>query len=199
MVMARWPAPGRCKRRLGVSIGATAAAAIQSRLTRHTLAVAVGATATAGVGLTLAVDGLAPGAARRWGRSLGVERVRLQGAGNLGLRLQRQLRQAFRAGARAVAVIGTDLPNLDGPALTAAFSALEQEALVLGPACDGGYWLIGVGENCPSAPLLAGIPWGSDRVLELTCRAAEASALTPSLLVPRRDLDRLDDLAPWLG
>jgi rSAM/selenodomain-associated transferase 1 len=204
VVMARWPAPGRCKRRLAVSIGSAAAARIQSRLTRHTLAVAVRATAAAGVGLTLAVDGLAPSAARRWGRSLGVERVRPQGAGSLGLRLQRQLLQSFRAGARAVALIGTDLPDLDGPALAAAFTALArqtqaQRPFVLGPARDGGYWLIGVGANCPSAPLMAGIPWGSDRVLEHTCRAAAAAGLTPDLLSPRSDLDRLDDLAPWLS
>lgn len=199
VVMARWPAPGRCKRRLAAGIGPVAAAAIQSRLTRHTLAVAARATATAGARLVLAVDGLGPTAARRWGRSLGAHQVRLQGSGGLGLRLQRQLRLSFRSGARAVALIGTDLPDLDGPALAAAFEGLRRGPLVLGPAHDGGYWLLGLGAGCRSTPLLTGIPWGSERVLEHTCRAATRSGLSATLLATRGDLDRLEDLSPWLG
>lgn len=209
VVMARWPAPGRCKRRLAAGVGAKAAARIQWALTRHTLATARSATAATGAQLVLAVDGLGPKAARRWGNELGADQVRLQGTGGLGLRLQRQLRHSFREGAQAVALIGTDLPGLDRHGLGAALTELAQQPLasqslatqplVLGPAVDGGYWLIGLGANRPSVPLLAGIPWGTGRVLELTCQAAAAQGLEPLLLGTLSDLDRPEDLSPWLG
>ncbi|MCP9915528.1 TIGR04282 family arsenosugar biosynthesis glycosyltransferase [Cyanobium sp. ATX 6F1] len=197
--MARWPAPGRCKRRLAAGIGAQAAARIQWALTRHTMATAHSVAAGAGAQLVLAVDGLGPKAAERWGDELGADRVRLQGPGGLGLRLQRQLRHSFREGAQAVALIGTDLPGLDRHGLGAALAALAHQPLVLGPALDGGYWLIGLGAHSPSVPLLAGIPWGTGRVLELTCQAAADQGLEPLLLGELSDLDRPGDLSPWLG
>lgn len=199
VVMARWPAPGRCKRRLAAGVGGKAAARIQWALTRHTLATARAAAAAAGAQLVLAVDGLGPKAARRWGHELGADQVRLQGPGGLGLRLHRQLLHSFREGAQAVALIGTDLPGLDRHGLGAALAELAQQPLVLGPAVDGGYWLIGLGASRPSVPLLAGIPWGTDRVLELTCQAAVAQGLEPLLLGELSDLDRPEDLSPWLG
>jgi rSAM/selenodomain-associated transferase 1 len=199
VVMARWPAPGRCKRRLAAGVGAKAAARIQWALTRHTLATARSATAASGAQLVLAVDGLGPRAAGRWGDELGADQVRLQGPGGLGLRLQRQLRRSFREGAQAVALIGTDLPGLDRHRLGAALTELAQQPLVLGPAVDGGYWLIGLGANTPSLPLLAGLPWGTGQVLELTCQAAADQGLEPLLLGTLSDLDRPEDLTPWLG
>ncbi|MCP9849261.1 TIGR04282 family arsenosugar biosynthesis glycosyltransferase [Cyanobium sp. Morenito 9A2] len=196
--MSRWPAPGRCKRRLAAGIGAVAAARIQARLTQHTLAVAQEVTRPVNAELVLAVEGLGPRAAARWGRELGADRVRLQGPGGLGLRLQRQLRHSFLEGAQAVALIGTDLPRLDRTALATALVALTEHPLVLGPAIDGGYWLLGLGAGQPSAPLLVGIPWGTEQVWALTCVAAAALGLTPLALGSQQDLDRLEDLAPWL-
>ena len=78
-MMARWPAPGRCKRRLARSVGAAAAARIQARLTRHTLAVACSLARQLGLEVVLAVDGLGPRAACRWGAALGANRCLLQG------------------------------------------------------------------------------------------------------------------------
>jgi len=75
VVLARWPSPGRYKRRLAAGLGpggTVLAARIQARLRRHTLAVAQAASPELGGGLVLAVDGLGPGARRRWGQQLGV-------------------------------------------------------------------------------------------------------------------------------
>ena len=98
VVMARWPAPGRCKRRLGASIGAVSAARIQRRLTAHTLGVARGLAAACGCCPLLAVAGLGARAAERLGRAAGIKVVVLQGQGSLGVRLARQFQRAFRAG-----------------------------------------------------------------------------------------------------
>lgn len=195
IVMVRWPAPRRCKGRLAASLGAEAAARIQARLTGHTLAVARREQRQLGFGLVLAVDGLAGRAAHRWGAGLGADCVRLQGSGGLGLRMQRQVQRASRAGARRVVVIGSDLPQLEGGDLVAAFAALERCPAVIGPARDGGYWLLGL--RRPQPELMAGIAWGSSQVLAQTLASMDRLGLVPALLEPRADLDWATDLRPW--
>ena len=191
VVLARWPAPGRCKRRLASSLGVEAAARVQARLTGHTLAVA----RQLGIELVLAVDGLAPRAARRLGDQLGVGRIVLQGRGGLGVRMQRQFKRAATERARRVVLIGSDLPQLERADLASAFAALDHQEAVLGPACDGGYWLIGL--RRPEPALMEGIAWGSEQVLEQTLAALARRGLEPALLPWRRDLDRGEDLGPW--
>ena len=195
VVLARWPAPGRCKLRLASSLGAEAAARVQARLTGHTLAVARQLARQLGIELVLAIDGLAPRAARRLGDQLGVGRIVLQGGGGLGVRMQRQFQRAATERARRVVLIGSDLPQLERADLASAFAALDHQEAVLGPACDGGYWLIGL--RRPEPALMEGIAWGSEQVLEQTLAALARRGLEPALLPWRRDLDRGEDLGPW--
>jgi rSAM/selenodomain-associated transferase 1 len=201
VVLARWPAAGRCKRRLAITAGTAAAARVQQRLTAHTLATARLAAEQAQADLLLAADGLGPRALGRWGRALGADAAVLQGRGSLGRRMHGQLQRSFERGAQQVVLIGTDLPGLEAGDLTAAFAHLQQHPLVLGPAADGGYWLIGLtrrGFERAGAALMAGMPWGSSSVLEATLEAAAAHSLTPALLRQQHDLDRHADLAPWI-
>ena len=193
--MARWPAPGRCKRRLARELGAARAAQIQARLTVHTLAAARDARQGHGLELVLAVEGLGGLAASRWGQALGADRTVLQGRGALGLRMQRQFQRAAREGASKVVLIGSDLPELEASDLSAAFTSLGHCQGVLGPAHDGGYWLIGL--RRPEPELLAGIAWGSEQVLEQTLAAMARRGLEPELLTRRGDLDWARDLLPW--
>lgn len=204
VMMARWPAPGRCKSRLVPGVGRARAAAIQARLTRHGLAAAAEARRALtghpdgpgdGLCVVLAASGLGPRAASRWGHRLGVDRVVTQGPGSLGLRMQRQMLRGCREGAAAVVVIGSDLPELTGEDLVGAFRALEHASLVLGPAGDGGYWLIG--RRGPIPQLFSGIDWGSDQVLEQTLAQARRAGLSTALLAERHDLDRPGDLGRW--
>jgi rSAM/selenodomain-associated transferase 1 len=218
VVMARWPAPGRCKTRLAVGTGPRRAAAIQARLTAHCLAAARQLVTLAAAGgptaapeLVLAVDGLGRRAAQRWSRTYAGPRfaelrMRRQGPGSLAVRLRRQVGQARREGARAVVVVGSDLPTLQARDLLAAFEALERVPLVLGPARDGGYWLIGLAgaalaSSGPAVQLFCGrdrsIAWGSDRVLSQTLAAAAAAHLPWQLLAEHGDLDRPEDLRSW--
>jgi glycosyltransferase A (GT-A) superfamily protein (DUF2064 family) len=149
----------------------------------------------------LAVDGLGPGARRRWGQQLGVDHLCDQGPGGLGVRMQRQWQRAFGAGAEQVVLIGTDLPYLAAADLASAFGALGAGPLVLGPAQDGGYWLIGLnrsGFGRAGAALMEGQPWGTAAVLECCLRAASRRGLAAQLLRCQSDLDRRADLAPWL-
>ena len=206
VVLARWPAAGRCKRRLAASCGSAAlAAAMQRQLSWHTLQTAAAAAETCGAELVLAASGLGPRALRRWGQQLNPQNralsLRLQGGGTLGSRMQRQLRQGLHQGCDQVVLIGSDLPQLESRDLEQAFRSLDQQPLVLGPAEDGGYWLIGLtrqGLQQSGAALMSGIPWGSDQVLSRTLAHAAARGLTAALLRSQADLDSRSALEPWL-
>ena len=167
----------------------------RSRLCGHAVGTARQARLGCPFELVLAVSGVAARGACRWGTRLGAARVVVQGEGGLGLRLQRQVVRALAEGAPAVVLIGSDLPELVSDDLIEAFRRLEQVPLVLGPASDGGYWLIGLGRPCPS--LFSGIPWGGDQVLAQTVVAAKQQGLAVSLLSERADLDRPEDLRRW--
>lgn len=204
--MARWPAPGRCKRRLAAGIGARRAASVQRQLLFHGLETAsaaarLGEKQGRSMEVVLALSGLGAAASRRWAHSLAVDRLVEQGAGSLGVRLQRQVNRARREGIHRLVLIGSDLPHLQGADLVEAFATLRTSALVLGPAADGGYWLIGLCPQVRAPRLFAGsrspIPWGTDQVLAQTLEAAAAEGLQPHLLTKRADLDRAADLLPW--
>ncbi|MFL0730787.1 MAG: TIGR04282 family arsenosugar biosynthesis glycosyltransferase, partial [Prochlorococcus sp.] len=206
VIMARWPAAGRCKRRLAKNLGMVRAAAIQNRLTKHTLTVANSIAARNLIEMQLAITGLAPKAAKRWGLDQGVSTVAHQGNGNLGERMRRQVLRAQQRRhpqtitGRTTLLIGTDLPNLCERDLLQALEALEKHELVIGPANDGGYWLLGLSRGLvqPVASWpFCGIPWGSNQVMELTLQKAQCAGITPGLLRKQNDLDCLDDLAPW--
>ena len=209
VVMARWPSPGRCKRRLsrdlnhelGLANSSERATRIQRRLTQHTAAVVRGLAGAMEIEPVLAVSGLGTRAADRWGQQLGLRQVRLQGRGQLGTRLRRQLMHGHRHN-RPCLVIGTDLPELNPDDLKRAIEQLQTHDLVVGPASDGGYWLLGIGENLIHTPKhwpLIGIPWGGPTVLESTLKAASALAISTALLPRRNDLDHWSDLKPWQG
>ena len=197
VVMARWPAPGRCKQRLARGLGSTLAARIQQMLTAHTLAVV---SQLHGFEVVVATDGVGPRAARRWSGAWPSLRWASQGRGSLGLRMQRQINRAKREGAQSVLLIGSDLPQLESADFVAALACLgvadgDGCDVVLGPADDGGYWLIGMHQAQPA--LFAGIPWGSDQVMDCTLAKASKLGLAVGLLESRSDLDWPKDLAPW--
>ena len=207
--MARWPAAGRCKRRLSLDLatqlqlptGAERSARLQLELSLHTLAVARQEQQRGVISPVLAVSGLGPRAARRWGQHQGIQRVRCQGEGNLGTLLKRQL-LLERRWRRPTLMVGTDLPDLNRQDLHEALNLLNRHDLVLGPATDGGYWLIGISRRLMQNPQhwpLIGIPWGGDDVCRCTLETAEQAGCSTALLQRRSDIDHLRDLTPWLG
>ncbi len=122
--------------------------------------------------------------------------VRGQEGRTLGMRLNRAVGDALKAGARRVLVIGTDSPWLAPADLEEAFEALEASDMVLGPAEDGGYYLLGVKGDWPA--LFQGIAWGTDRVSRQTLSRARRLSLSVRLLRAGYDLDRYEDLQRFL-
>lgn len=116
-----------------------------------------------------------------------------QPAGTLGERMAGVMRRLFEGGARAVALVGSDIPDLEPRVLREAFAALDgdPEAVVLGPSADGGYYLVGA-TRVP--PLFDGIAWGTNHVLAATLRRAAEFALRVHLLEVIADVDTPADL-----
>jgi rSAM/selenodomain-associated transferase 1 len=113
--------------------------------------------------------------------------------GDLGARMRGTMATLFDAGARAVALVGSDLPSITHTVVRAAFDCLahDRDRLVLGPALDGGYYLVAA-TRVP--PVFERIAWGSVDVLQQTCLAAAEAGMRVHLLDQLADVDTLDDL-----
>ena len=120
-----------------------------------------------------------------------------QGGGDLGQRLGAAFAHHFRSGAERVAIIGSDCPHVTRADILDAWAKLDEHELVLGPAKDGGYWLIALRQSQPE--LFRDIPWSTDRVLETTLERAQESGLRPELLRELSDVDTLEDWSQYTG
>ena len=117
----------------------------------------------------------------------------IQSEGDLGDRMRLAFEKGFRQGWQRVVLIGSDLPELTPSIIRESFDRLASHDLVLGPAQDGGYYLIGLKASCPE---LFGNPivWGTKEVLKNTLITADQLGLRTALLVRLRDVDRPEDL-----
>jgi rSAM/selenodomain-associated transferase 1 len=111
---------------------------------------------------------------------------------DLGARMAAAFDEAFRRGATRVVVIGTDVLGLSREIVLEALAALEGRPLVLAPAQDGGYCLLGLTRPCPE--LFEGIAWSTPTVLATTLAHARERGLNTRLLAPLMDIDTPDDL-----
>jgi len=115
---------------------------------------------------------------------------------DLGARMSAAFDDAFRRGARRAAIIGSDVPGLSRDDVSAALDCLEDHDLVLGPALDGGYYLIAL--ERPRPGLFRGIAWSTPSVFSATMERAATLGLTVRVIEERRDIDTLDDVrAEW--
>lgn len=190
LVFAKAPDPGRVKTRLVPPLTEGAAAVLAARLARRMLATAC----AAGVGevrLCCAPDVRHPffDLCRR---QLGVALVP-QAKGDLGARMSQAFRDAL-GHHEAALLVGTDVPDASEADFRIAAGALAADAdAVLGPATDGGYWLLGLRRHDPA--LFAAMPWGTQRVAAFTRERMAALGWRVVELAPRDDLDRPEDLA----
>jgi rSAM/selenodomain-associated transferase 1 len=118
---------------------------------------------------------------------------RPQRDGDLGRRLEDTFAGLHAEGHEEVVVIGSDCPALSPDVVHAAFEALRQGArVVLGPAVDGGYYLVGAGPPVPG--IFSGIPWSTGRVMEATLAALDRASVRASILPLLDDVDVPSDL-----
>ena len=201
IVMTRWPATTRCKKRLSNDIGPYKASLIQGKLINHTLEVVKEINELESATIHLAVSGVYEQAMKRLSQKNGIKNISSQGNGNLGIRMRRTLlRIQNRNKYQKIIIIGTDLPTICRRNLVEAIEALNKHSLVLGPSKDGGYWLIGLSRELIKPVTIwpfVNIPWGTDKVLETTLKFARFTDTNYFLLEEQNDLDHLEDLSPW--
>ncbi|HSL04400.1 MAG TPA: TIGR04282 family arsenosugar biosynthesis glycosyltransferase [Nitrospiraceae bacterium] len=111
---------------------------------------------------------------------------------DLGQRMHRISVDLFTNGYKHVIIVGTDVPTLPLSVYQEAFTMLSRSDVVLGPALDGGYYLIGLGQ--PAEHLFTEVPWSTDHVLAVTQQKAKALGLSVELTTAWRDVDTIADL-----
>ncbi len=124
----------------------------------------------------------------------GVQALRQQRGVDLGERMHHAIRDGLRR-YHQVVLVGSDCPGIDRGYLAAALSVLRHNDVVLGPATDGGYVLLGVTKS-PRA-LFTGVPWGEASVFQDTVQRAQELDLSWRALSPLSDVDRPEDLSVW--
>lgn len=185
LLFAKAPRAGRVKTRLARQIGEQRAVALY-RAIGSSVATAVAGTHP----LTVWFD--PPGAEEEMRAWLGDHEFRPQPEGDLGERMACAFREHFARGEQPVIAIGADVPGITAAVIADAERLLKQAEVVLGPALDGGYYLIGL--RAPREELFQGMPWGSARVLRATEERCERLGLSAARLDPLRDLDTPEDL-----
>jgi len=190
LVFTRTPVPGRVKTRLIPAIGAERAANLHRAMLWRTVATATHAD-VGPVGLWCSPASEHPFIAEIQ-REFGLD-AQVQSGADLGERMHGAI-QSQPADCEGALLVGTDCPFLESGDLQQAARALRQgDDAVIGPAEDGGYYLIGV--RTSNAALFSGIPWGSQQVLAMTRQKFRDLGWRWHELATRRDVDRPADLA----
>ena len=193
IIFTRYPEPGKTKTRLIPLLGEEGAATLQRQMTEQKLAEVNQLLTFYPLSVEVHFSGGNESLMQEW---LGLNWVyRRQSEGDIGDRMASAFQASFAAGMNAVVLIGTDCPELNAPLMTEAFQLLRQHDLVLGPALDGGYYLIGLRRLIPE--LFTGIPWSTAEVLQQTLSISQRLGLSVAKLPLLSDVDRPEDLSVW--
>jgi len=187
VIMAKMPKAGRVKRRLARDIGGTAATRFARLCLAHTLA-RLGVNPRWETYLAAAPDPEA-GASLGSANALRIERLR-QGAGDLGQRMQR-IFQRLPPG--PAIIVGGDIPAIAASDIASAFRLLGNADVVLGPALDGGYWLVGMKRSPRVLSLFSGVRWSSPQALADTLKNLKGRRV--AFAATLGDVDTGDDCA----
>lgn len=193
VVFARYPQAGKVKTRLIPALGHKGAAELYRKLAERTLQTVSPLCRREKISLEIAFCGGSETDMRLWlGNGM---QYRQQAAGDLGSRMAAVFSEAFADGCEHVVIIGTDCPELTDEIVSQAFIALQSSDVILGPAEDGGYYLIGMSVEEPR--VFDGIDWGEEIVFRQTMDVISRVGLSCSLLACLADLDRPADLLRW--
>jgi uncharacterized protein len=192
IVITRYPEPGKCKTRLAAFIGEINAAEIQKRLTLDILQT-----------FRKYVEGSVPdcvieiyytGSTEDNMRSLcGEALYKKQPQGDLGKKLEYAFWSSFEEGFDQVVITGSDIPELTPEIIASAFSGLGENDIVIGPAFDGGYYLLGM-KKYHCSLFSSNISWGESNVFKSTMLEAKRNLLTAGIPKKLHDIDRPEDL-----
>ena len=191
-VFTRFPQAGCTKTRLIPALGKRGAADLQKQMTEYLLDRLTVATHP-NLSMQVQFTGGTVAQMEDWIGSR--HQLVPQADGDLGDRLTAAFKRGFTQGLSKIVIIGSDCPSLEKKTILEAITLLDTHDVVLGPAADGGYYLIGLSE--PQAFLFQNIPWSTEQVLGTTKAIAAKHSLSVALLDTRSDIDRPEDLPLW--
>ncbi|HIE08323.1 MAG TPA: glycosyltransferase [Armatimonadetes bacterium] len=188
VVVGKVPRPGMVKSRLARSLGEERAACLYECFLLDTVEAVAG---LEGVEVVVSLLGGLLESLKEIGPKV---RVIPQRGETFGRRLRNSIADALDMGYRPVVLLGSDNPSLPPEAVAEAFEALRRCDVVIGPATDGGYYLIGM-HRLHEGLFSDEIEWGTERVLGQTLERCRREGLSVSLIRPWYDVDTLKDLA----
>ena len=190
IIFTRYPEPGKTKTRLIPVLGKAGAANLHRLMAQRTIARALSLQKSRRLSVEIHHTGGSQQQMQDW---LGTDLIyQNQIDGDLGARMTAAFQNSFDSGVDKVAIVGTDCPDLKAEILAQAFDELSDRDLVLGPAKDGGYYLIGLRRSIPE--LFDGINWGTSEVFASTRAIAQNLGLNIAVLPILADIDRPEDL-----
>lgn len=193
IIFTRYPEPGKTKTRMIPILGAEGAASLQREMTEFTVKQGQKVQQTRRLSLEVHFAGGNWKSMENW---LGSDLVyKQQSGGDLGERMNSAFTLSFGEDMTRVVIIGIDCPEVNSSLLAQAFDSLGEYDLVVGPAKDGGYYLIGL--KCSVPELFRGVTWGTGAVLAQTTQIAEKLGLSSYYLDLLEDVDRPEDLPIW--
>lgn len=191
IMFVKYPEPGQVKSRLADVLGDREAAHVYKAVTESLFCAVAPSSKDAVYDMAVAyAPADAADAMRTWlGSTL---QLMPQTGGDLGRRINSAFKHGFARGYKSIVIIGSDCPVVTRELINEALHKLDSNDAVIGPAADGGYYLIGL---CRPAPeLFTGIAWSTEQVLRQTIEQCNAAHLTHALLPELRDIDRMEDL-----
>lgn len=181
---------GKVKTRLSAIIGEEEAMEVYLLLCNYTHAVAQ----QCEVGKKLYFSSFTEGKESDYGEDY---QFAIQSGSDLGAKMKNAFRDSFAEGFGRVLIIGTDCPELSPEIITQAFAALRSRDVVIGPAEDGGYYLLGMSRYLPG--IFEGIPWSTDHVSKLTIDFLQKNGHSYALLPLLSDVDNVEDWRRFEG
>ena len=193
IVFTRYPEKGKTKTRLIPAIGAQKAADFQRQMTEYTMKTVAQTQAEVNLSINIFFNGGNLDLMQDW---LGSQyHYQPQADGDLGQKMYSAFENSFKQGSQQVVIIGIDCPSLSTDILHQAFTALDDNQMVIGGADDGGYYLLGLTQLEKS--LFENINWGTGEVFNQTMTIAQELNYTIYQLPVLKDIDRPEDLKFW--
>lgn len=194
LIFTRYPKPGTTKTRLIPALGAKKAAQLQKRLTEHVIQEATSFATTHEVNCTVYYSGGTQQEVENWLHPLAcVQQIE----GNIGLKMKTAFNDTFANKSEFVVLVGSDIPDITSDIFSLAFEALQENELVIGPASDGGYYLVGMSQSLAPqllSTLFDDMEWSTQDVLKETATRLQRSYITFVTLPRLHDIDIPADL-----
>ncbi len=190
IIFTRFPFPGQAKTRLIPRLGAQGAADLQRMMTECTFTSCCELAARRHLQVQVFYEGGKEDEITKW-LPIGMSH-QPQYPGDFGQRIEHAFEYGFLSEMERVIIVGSDCPSLTAKIIEEGFDCLKKTDLVLGPAHDGGYYMIGLRKQ--AGLLWQNVSWGTKHVLAQTLKNAKNISLSHSLLKTLADVDRPEDL-----